>query len=143
MDGRNKSGHDDLKLVRLSSSALQPAAEIRRRQMFERLVLEILVEAPALDLRQHLVEFGPRDRPMDETLAATEARKIPRVDDIGDLRAGSEISLRARPSNAASNALAIASLLLPARAASPITMTRWSGSAKWRNRGAVPRRALK
>jgi len=42
-----------------------------------------------------------------------------------------------------SNALAIASLLLPAPAASPITMTRWSGRAKWRNRGAVPRRALK
>jgi hypothetical protein len=129
VNGRNKSGHDDLKLVRLYL-ARYASRQIRRRQMFERLVLEILVEAPALDLRQHLVEFGPRDRPIDETLAATEARKIPRVDDIGDLERVQRLASAPHPSNAASNALAIASLLLPARAASPITVTRWSGSGK-------------
>jgi hypothetical protein len=47
VDGRNKSGHDDLKLVRLYL-ARYASRQIRRRQMFERLVLEILVEAQRL-----------------------------------------------------------------------------------------------
>src|SRR5690349_6692891 len=47
--------------------------------MIEALVLEILIEPPALDLVEHLVEFRTRYRLVDEPLAAAELGEIPVV----------------------------------------------------------------
>src|SRR6516164_297660 len=64
---------------KLLVSACRPGAQMRR-QMIEALVPEILVEPPALDLIEHLVEFRTRYRLIDETLAAAEFAEVPMVD---------------------------------------------------------------
>src|SRR5215472_17713123 len=46
-------------------------------QLLERTLLQVLVESPALHLLEHLVEFGPRDRLVDEALPAREAGVVP------------------------------------------------------------------
>src|SRR5262249_29199546 len=51
----------------------------RRRQLAEVALLEELIEAPALHLRQGVVEFRLRDRLVDEAFAAAELLEIPRV----------------------------------------------------------------
>src|ERR1700687_5579877 len=50
-----------------------------RRQILEALVLDILIEPPALDLIHHLAEFRVRNRLVDETFAAAEAGEVPRM----------------------------------------------------------------
>src|SRR2546426_9819319 len=51
----------------------------RVAQALEAPLLEVLIEPPALHLGKRLVELLARDRLIDETLAAAERRKIPRV----------------------------------------------------------------
>src|ERR1051326_2317566 len=51
----------------------------RSRELAEIALFEELVEAPALHLRQGVVELRLRDRLVDEALAAAELREIPRV----------------------------------------------------------------
>ena len=58
------------------------------------------------------------------------------------VRRCSELDWRYHVSSAASNALAIAGLLLPARTASPMAMTVCPGLANDLKRSAVPSRAL-
>src|SRR5436309_1638149 len=53
--------------------------ELARRQVLERLVLQELVEIPAFDLIQHLVELRVRNALVDEALAAPELGEVPRV----------------------------------------------------------------
>ena len=53
-----------------------------------------------------------------------------------------QVPMRSVPRDAASNALAIASLLLPALAASPSTVTFWPGRASRANAAPVAARAL-
>ena len=42
----------------------------------------MVVEAPALDLLQHLVELRARDRAVDEALAAREAAEVPGMEPL-------------------------------------------------------------
>src|SRR6185503_21287526 len=50
-----------------------------RREALVALVLEEVVEVPALDLIHHLVELRVWDRLVDEALAAAELREVPFV----------------------------------------------------------------
>ena len=55
-------------------SAYSGTGSCGERQLFEGALLQVVVEAPALDLLHHLVELRARDRLVDEALAAGELR---------------------------------------------------------------------
>src|SRR5690349_20796824 len=48
-------------------------------ELVEAALLQVVVEAPALDLHHHLVELAARHRLEDEALAARELRVVPLV----------------------------------------------------------------
>src|SRR5262249_23782902 len=62
------------------SVAQSAAARLGGRRIAQRLVasiIEILIESPALDLRQRILEFLARQRAIIEPLAAAELGEIP------------------------------------------------------------------
>src|SRR5438067_9195670 len=48
-------------------------------QVLELLILEVLVEIPALHLRERVIELRARQRLVDEALAARELAEVPRM----------------------------------------------------------------
>src|SRR5215468_4361376 len=71
---------DSMRRAWRRSESANSAGSARVAQRLVAAILEILIEPPALDLRQSVVEFLPGQRPIIELLATAELRIVPRME---------------------------------------------------------------